>query len=95
MKAIFAPLVTDILRLINDQVKSVKLKRPDRGITVGVAVTFDTINSYLNLDLSNSFQGVVLVGGFGSSQYLKSCVEKQHPGLQVLQPNDAWAAIVK
>ncbi|KAK0648651.1 putative hsp70 protein [Cercophora newfieldiana] len=72
MEAIFAPLITDILRLIDDQVKSVKIKRPDKGIT-----------------------GICLVGGFGSSQYLKACVEKEHPNVQVLQPNDAWAAIAK
>lgn len=34
LKAIFAPLVTDILRLIDDQIKSVKIKRQDRGVTV-------------------------------------------------------------
>ena len=26
---------------------------------------------------------------------LKACVEREHPGIQVLQPDDAWAAIVK
>jgi len=72
VKNIFAPLVTDILRLIDDQVKSVKIKRPERGVT-----------------------GIFLVGGFGSSQYLKSCVEKAHPDIQVMQPSDAWSAIVK
>ncbi|KAK4182907.1 hypothetical protein QBC35DRAFT_419950 [Podospora australis] len=39
--------------------------------------------------------GVFLVGGFGSNRYLKSCIQKQHPDVQVLQPSDAWAAIVK
>jgi molecular chaperone DnaK (HSP70) len=72
LKAIFAPLITDILRLIDDQVKSVRIKRPEGGVT-----------------------GIFLVGGFGSSQYLKACVEREHPGIQVLQPTDAWAAIVK
>ncbi|KAK4183350.1 hypothetical protein QBC35DRAFT_467376 [Podospora australis] len=72
LKAIFAPLITDILRLIDHQVKSVKIKRPSSGVT-----------------------GIFLVGGFGNSHYLKSCVERQHPGIQVLQPTDAWAAIVK
>ncbi|KAH6842399.1 hypothetical protein B0I37DRAFT_399101 [Chaetomium sp. MPI-CAGE-AT-0009] len=72
LKAIFNPLITDILRLIDDQVKSVKMKRPTGGVT-----------------------GIFLVGGFGSSQYLKACVEREHPGIQVLQPTDAWAAIVK
>ncbi|KAH6633887.1 putative hsp70 protein [Chaetomium sp. MPI-SDFR-AT-0129] len=72
LKAIFAPLITDILRLIDDQVKSVKIKRPGGGVT-----------------------GIFLVGGFGSSQYLKACIEREHPDIQVLQPTDAWAAIVK
>ncbi|KAH7305867.1 hypothetical protein B0I35DRAFT_483623 [Stachybotrys elegans] len=38
--------------------------------------------------------GIFLVGGFGGSQYLKSCIEREHPNIQVLQPNDAWGAIV-
>jgi hypothetical protein len=65
-------LITDILRLINDQIKSVQLKRPNQPIT-----------------------GVFLVGGFGCSQYLKSCIEREHPTIQVLQPTDAWSAIAK
>ncbi|OCL10017.1 actin-like ATPase domain-containing protein [Glonium stellatum] len=72
VKDIFAPLITDILRLINEQANEVKIKRPDRGVT-----------------------GIFLVGGFGSSQYLKACVERAQPGIQVLQPSDAWSAIAK
>ncbi|KAI0840408.1 actin-like ATPase domain-containing protein [Hypoxylon sp. FL0890] len=40
-------------------------------------------------------KGIFLVGGFGSSQYLKSCIERAVPNVQVIQPDDAWAAIVK
>ncbi|KAI1750185.1 actin-like ATPase domain-containing protein [Xylaria castorea] len=72
VKAIFDPLVTDIIRLIDEQVKSALLKRQDREI-----------------------KGIFLVGGFGASQYLKSCIEKEIPDIQVIQPDDAWAAIVK
>jgi hypothetical protein len=72
VKNIFAPLITDILRLINEQVKEVLIKRPGQGVT-----------------------GIFLVGGFGGSQYLKSCVENDQPDIQVLQPSDAWSAIVK
>ena len=72
MKNVFAPLITDILRLINEQVNEVLIKRPGKGLT-----------------------GIFLVGGFGGSQYLKSCVEKSQPGIQILQPSDAWSAIVK
>lgn len=72
LNGIFAPLVTDILRLIDNQVKLVKLKRPQKSITA-----------------------ICLVGGFGSSHYLKACVESEYPHIHVLQPNEAWAAIAK
>ena len=92
LKAIFAPLITDILRLIDDQVKSVKIKRQNQGVTVrNCCVKFELLRSNSHF----LWQGIFLVGGFGSSQYLKAKVEKQYPGIQVLQPTDAWAAIVK
>ncbi|RBR08073.1 hypothetical protein FVER53590_00133 [Fusarium verticillioides] len=40
-------------------------------------------------------KGIILVGGFGASQYLKARIEKANPDIQVIQPDDAWAAIVK
>ncbi|KAG5977078.1 hypothetical protein E4U56_000482 [Claviceps arundinis] len=39
--------------------------------------------------------GICLVGGFGSSNYLMQRVKQHFPQTQVLQPEDAWAAIVK
>ncbi|KAG6170156.1 hypothetical protein E4U51_001083 [Claviceps purpurea] len=39
--------------------------------------------------------GILLVGGFGSSHYLMQRVKQHFPGIQILQPQDAWAAIVK
>ncbi|KAG5953321.1 hypothetical protein E4U53_006055 [Claviceps sorghi] len=39
--------------------------------------------------------GIFLVGGFGSSHYLMQRVKEHFPTIQVLQPSDAWAAIVK
>ncbi|KAG6016208.1 hypothetical protein E4U43_004060 [Claviceps pusilla] len=44
-----------------------------------------------NKDIS----GIFLVGGFGSSRYLMQRVAQHFPKIQVLQPSDAWAAIVK
>ncbi|KAG6302017.1 hypothetical protein E4U09_004022 [Claviceps aff. purpurea] len=38
---------------------------------------------------------ICLVGGFGSSNYLMQRVKQHFPQIQVLQPEDAWAAIVK
>ncbi|KAF4438660.1 Hsp70 family [Fusarium acutatum] len=40
-------------------------------------------------------KGTFLVGGFGASQYLKARLEEANPDIQVIQPEDAWAAIVK
>ncbi|CAN8104679.1 unnamed protein product [Discula destructiva] len=42
-------------------------------------------------------KGIFLVGGFGSSQYLKKRLDETYgaTGIQVIQPHDAWGAIVK
>ncbi|KAF4439111.1 hypothetical protein F53441_12662 [Fusarium austroafricanum] len=42
-----------------------------------------------------SVQGIFLVGGFGASQYLKARIEQAYPTIEVIQPDDAWAAIAK
>lgn len=34
-------------------------------------------------------KAIFLVGGFGSSIYLRECLQKQHPDIQVIQPPDA------
>jgi hypothetical protein len=51
------------------------------------------------LQLANSNRATVkaifLVGGFGSSAYLKEVIEKSNPGILVIQPKDAWSAIVR
>ncbi|KAM3506928.1 hypothetical protein MY11210_007359 [Beauveria gryllotalpidicola] len=70
VKAIFDPVITEILHLIRHQVQSVQRK--------GKAV-----------------RAIFLVGGFGSSEYLRKEVERVHVGIKVAQPDDAWAAIAK
>ncbi|KAG6003817.1 hypothetical protein E4U21_001672 [Claviceps maximensis] len=45
--------------------------------------------------LKEDISGIFLVGGFGSSRYLMQRIAAHFPTIQVLQPNDAWAAIVK
>ncbi|KEZ46799.1 hypothetical protein SAPIO_CDS0097 [Scedosporium apiospermum] len=42
-----------------------------------------------------SVKAIFLVGGFGSSAYLKDVIEKSNPGVLVVQPKEAWSAIVK
>lgn len=45
---------------------------------------------------ASQVSAVILVGGFGQSQYLRSriqeAIKKDTP---ILQPNDGWAAVVK
>ncbi|KAI0131600.1 actin-like ATPase domain-containing protein [Hypoxylon sp. NC0597] len=55
----------------------------------------EQINRALLKRQGKRLKGIFLVGGFGSSQYLKSCIERAVPHIQVIQPDDAWAAIVK
>ncbi|KAF8861505.1 Hsp70 family protein-like protein [Acephala macrosclerotiorum] len=38
---------------------------------------------------------IFLVGGFGSSEYLRSRLQAEHTDIQVIQPHGAWEAIVK
>ncbi|KAL2276398.1 hypothetical protein FJTKL_00935 [Diaporthe vaccinii] len=41
-------------------------------------------------------KGIFLVGGFGSSRYLKNCLKEKYEdeNIQIIQPHDAWGAIV-
>jgi hypothetical protein len=38
---------------------------------------------------------IFLVGGFGSSLFLKEAIQKAHPDIQLIQPENAWSAIVQ
>ncbi|KAE8151683.1 actin-like ATPase domain-containing protein [Aspergillus avenaceus] len=39
-------------------------------------------------------KAIILVGGFGSSEFLYRRLKESNPGLTILQPPDAWSAIV-
>lgn len=96
MNDIFNPLITDILRLLDDQVKSANLKQGKDGMRVlSSAYQFHRVWSEGSLTSLSYSKGIFLVGGFGSSQLLKSKIQKKFPEIQVIQPADAWAAVVK
>ncbi|EKD16179.1 hypothetical protein MBM_05473 [Drepanopeziza brunnea f. sp. 'multigermtubi' MB_m1] len=78
VKDIFDPLISDIQRLVEEQVNLVRVKRLSESHPE-----------------AQKIKAIFLVGGFGSSEYLKSCLERDHPGIQIIQPHGAWAAIVK
>lgn len=74
LREIFEPIISEVVRLVGDQIRAANLKRPLQQV-----------------------KGIFLVGGFGSSRYLKNCLEENYKdlGIQVIQPHDAWSAIVK
>ncbi|KAM0128669.1 hypothetical protein ACHAO1_008896 [Botrytis cinerea] len=78
LKKIFDPLITDIERLVDEQVNLVKVKRMSEDHPKATEI-----------------KGIFLVGGFGSSGYLKSRIGACHPTIQIIQPHDAWSAIVQ
>lgn len=43
----------------------------------------------------DKIKAIFLVGGFGASEFLKQSIQRRHPDIQVIQPHDAWSAIVK
>ncbi|KAH8428085.1 Hsp70 family protein [Aspergillus melleus] len=45
--------------------------------------------------LGRSTKAIVLVGGFGSSHYLFRRLQEGNPTVKILQPEDAWSAVVR
>jgi len=74
LKGIFAPLITNIQSLVDEQVNLVTIKRLSEGHPK-----------------AKEIKAIFLVGGFGSSDYLKNCLQDKHPDIQVIQPHDAWS----
>ena len=95
MKKIFQPLITDIERMVEDQVNLVKVKRLTEGHAKANEIKVSR-RCYCGTKADDGFEkAIFLVGGFGSSEYLKQCLQTAHPNIQVIQPTDAWSAIVK
>ncbi|KAM7213914.1 chaperone protein DnaK [Rhypophila decipiens] len=70
VRNIFEPVVAEVIKLVEDQIKTSKLSKVP-------------------------IKAVLLVGGFGSSNYLKERLRNAiDRDIQVLQPPDAWLAVV-
>lgn len=57
----------------------------------------DQVNAALYKRRGQSVKGIFLVGGFGASRYVKKVLQERYEpqGIQIIQPHDAWGAIVK
>jgi len=70
-KEVFAPVVSDVVDLVREQISMVRAK-------------------------SGEVTAVLLVGGFGASEYLKNRIQTAiGPTIRVQQPADGWTAVVR
>ena len=80
-------MIEEIQKLVDEQVSLVKLKRmTEENPKAKDIKVFESLDSGRSADNSKA---IFLVGGFGSSLYLKDCLQQAHPDIQVIQPNDA------
>lgn len=90
---IFEPVFRHIDELVAKQVMQVRLKRMKdknpNGYDIKVCV-FATTRAVPEYILTFTvLQAIFLVGGFGSSEYLRESISHAHLDVQVIQPNDA------
>ena len=79
----------EIQKLVDEQVNLVKIKRmtEDHAKAKEIKVKAQSFGEVLMLTIFS--QAIFLVGGFGSSSYLKDRLQKSHPDVKVIQPYDA------
>jgi hypothetical protein len=80
---------------VDEQVNGVIKKRLQEGHSKADDIKVSAVKFQPPELKTHSVQAIFLVGGFGSSKYLKARLEAEHPGIQIIQPHDAWAAIVR
>lgn len=79
LKKMFEPVVSKIEKLVQTQVNKITIKQAAR---------------YAFRE-KHGIDAIFLVGGFGSNEYLKDRLKQRFVHIPVIQPSDAWAAIVK
>ncbi|KAI7459930.1 actin-like ATPase domain-containing protein [Hortaea werneckii] len=67
--SIFKPVIADVIRLVDSQMRSVRA-------------------------MSKSVNALVLVGGFGKSEYLLKSLRSRF-NIEIMQPINAWTAVVR
>ncbi|KAI4255015.1 MAG: hypothetical protein L6R42_006950 [Xanthoria sp. 1 TBL-2021] len=97
IRELVRPIVNDITKLVGSQVMLAKMKRIEERHPKGGDITVTRTppirpESFL---LNEDEQAIFLVGGFGANAFLLRTMEEAHPTIRVIQPNDAWSAIVR
>ncbi|KAK5636412.1 hypothetical protein RRF57_012125 [Xylaria bambusicola] len=97
MFRIFDPIIQEIMKLVIEQVRDVRIKQLEsknqNGSDVKVRFSAHTAPIFPTLPQSNIhcpvLQAIFLVGGFGASTYLKECIQTANPNIMVVQPKEA------
>lgn len=84
MKCIFDPVIVDVVKLVHEQVQKVE--------AIGQKVSVCYPHSLPSVELVlNGKQAVLLVGGFGASEYLRKCLKQvcDLKGIPLMNPVNA------
>jgi hypothetical protein len=84
VEAIFGPIVSQVEKLVENQIKQVK----ECGSSTKVN-TFLLSTCCIGLIHSHSYQAIILVGGLGASEYLFRRLKKKFEAITVMQPPNA------
>ncbi|GIJ99522.1 hypothetical protein Aspvir_001655 [Aspergillus viridinutans] len=87
---IFLPVVDEIERLVQDQMLQVSMA----GMRTKVS-GHERIALTLEAFTISDKQAILLVGGFGSSEYLFRRLQSAVVNVTVMQPPNAWSAVVR
>ncbi len=82
--------------MLQDQINLFFIKRLSEDHPKGAKLKVGDHSRRESIVLLNCFaKAIILIGGFGGSEYLKKCLVKAHPDISVIQPPDTWSAVMK
>lgn len=84
MKRIFDPVIVDVVKLVHEQVQ--KVEAIGQKVSVRYPHSLPSVEPVLN-----GKQAVLLVGGFGASEYLRKCLKQvcDLKGIPLMNPVNA------
>ncbi|RPA91803.1 actin-like ATPase domain-containing protein [Choiromyces venosus 120613-1] len=100
MRKIFDPVVQKVIQLVQQQVKEVEKLPANAPLSGGEWLHIDTLSRIILSRQTRQVKALVLVGGFGESEYLRCRLEaeirtKDGKKIIILQPPNAWTAVVR
>lgn len=89
IQEIFDPVVSDVEKLVRGQVESVAKNGKTAKVSIHPIGLGDCVLVCYSVLIYSFAQAILLVGGFGSSEYLFRRLKKAFPNMLVMQPPNA------